>query len=199
MNMVEIFFINQCEKCFHLYDNDGKPLSNPKGFPIFCPDGENEGHFCLILVTHDESIFIQDDLNKSHWAHKGDKPTPPPKGDGQSLMVSDFLTSDWGSFMWWWWGDERVSEFSQKVGYVLTTLFEQRSLAGVNCDGYFDAQDLQKQAEHAIDIFEGKTNGNAQGLFLFDNAPSHQKQAPDALSARKMPKSIIFFWFLLNS
>ena len=64
---------------------------------------------------------------------------------------------------------------------------------GVNRDGYFDANDLQKQVEHAIDIFEGKTNGNAQGLFLFDNAPSHQKRAPDALSARKMPKSIILF------
>ena len=41
----------------------------------------------------------------------------------------------------------------------------------------------------AIDIFEGKTNGFATGLFLFDNAPNHQKRAPDALSARKMPKN----------
>jgi hypothetical protein len=35
----------------------------------------------------------------------------------------------------------------------------------------------------AIDIFENKTNGTAMGLFMFDNAPSHQKQAKDALSA----------------
>ena len=41
----------------------------------------------------------------------------------------------------------------------------------------------------AIDIFEGKTNGFATGLFLFDNTPSHQKCAPDALSAQKMPKN----------
>jgi hypothetical protein len=40
-----------------------------------------------------------------------------------------------------------------------------------------------------IDIFKGKTNGFATGLFLFDNTPSHQKRAPDALSARKMPKN----------
>ncbi|KIJ32847.1 hypothetical protein M422DRAFT_95085, partial [Sphaerobolus stellatus SS14] len=32
------------------------------------------------------------------------------------------------------------------------------------------------------------------GLFLFDNAPSHQKQAPDALSARKMPKGPAEGW-----
>ena len=31
----------------------------------------------------------------------------------------------------------------------------------------------------------------ATGLFLFDNAPSHQKWAANALSARKMPKSIL--------
>ena len=61
----------------------------------------------------------------------------------------------------------------------------------MNRDGYFDANDLQRQVDHAIDIFEGKTNGYAQGLFLFDNAPSHQKRAPDALSARKMPKGIL--------
>ncbi len=42
--------------------------------------------------------------------------------------------------------------------------------------------------DHAIDIFEGKTNGFATGLWMFDNAPSHQKRARDALSARKLPK-----------
>jgi hypothetical protein len=60
--------------------------------------------------------------------------------------------------------------------------------AGKNRDGYFSALDLLKQVEHTIDLFEDKTNSFATGLFMFDNAPSHQKRAPDALSARKMPK-----------
>ena len=60
--------------------------------------------------------------------------------------------------------------------------------AGKNRDGYFTADDLVKQVDFAIDIFESKTNGTATGLFLFDNAPSHQKRSPDALSARKMVK-----------
>ena len=47
--------------------------------------------------------------------------------------------------------------------------------AGKNRDGWFAAEDLLKQVDHAIDIFEGKTNGRAMGLFLFDNALSHQK------------------------
>ena len=41
--------------------------------------------------------------------------------------------------------------------------------------------------KNAINIFEAKTNNFVAGLFMFDNAPSHQKRAPDVLSARKMP------------
>ena len=55
--------------------------------------------------------------------------------------------------------------------------------AGKKRDGYFDADDLLNQVKLAIDIFESQSNGTATGLFLFDNAPSHQKQAADALSA----------------
>lgn len=61
--------------------------------------------------------------------------------------------------------------------------------AGKSWDGYFTAENLIEQVDHAIDIFEEKTSGFATGLFMFDNAPSHQKHAPDALSARKMPKN----------
>jgi len=61
--------------------------------------------------------------------------------------------------------------------------------AGKNRDGYFAAEDLLKQVEHAIDIFEAKTNGFATSLFLFDNALSHQKCASDALSAQNIPKN----------
>lgn len=60
---------------------------------------------------------------------------------------------------------------------------------GKNRDGYFDAEDLIAQVNRTIDIFEAKTNGLVQGLFMFDNAPSHQKRADDAISARKMVKS----------
>lgn len=67
---------------------------------------------------------------------------------------------------------------------------------GKNRDGFFDSTELIAQVDRAIDIFEGKSNGLAQGLFLFDNAPSHLKRATDAISAIKMVKSasIFFFW-----
>ena len=78
------------EKRFHLWDNDGNELPKPNGFPV--PGGK----FRLILVTHDESTFYQNDLRKTNWAHASNKATPRQKGDGQSIMVSDFLTSEWG-------------------------------------------------------------------------------------------------------
>ena len=69
---------------------------------------------------------------------------------------------------------------------------------GKNRDGYFGAVQLLAQVDRAIDIFESKTNGLAQGLFLFDNAPSHQKRADDAISATKMVKSMSHFFLSIS-
>jgi hypothetical protein len=80
----------QYERRFYLWDNDSNLLPLPKGFPV------PGFRFRLILVTHDESTFYQNDLRKTHWAHESTKATPCQKGDGQSIMVSDFLTSEWG-------------------------------------------------------------------------------------------------------
>ena len=66
--------------------------------------------------------------------------------------------------------------------------------AGKARDGWFDNDDLVIKVDKAIDIFEGKMNVFATGLFLFDNALSHQKRAQDALSARKMPKGPHATW-----
>lgn len=60
--------------------------------------------------------------------------------------------------------------------------------AGKNCDGYFTNDHLVIQVQRAIKIFDERFGNNAVALFAFDNATTHQKRAPDALSARKMPK-----------
>ena len=79
------------EKQFVVYDNDGKILSTPTRFPI--PQGVR---FRLILVTHDKSTFYQNDRRKTKWSRLGEKATTEQKGEGQSLMASDFLTLEWG-------------------------------------------------------------------------------------------------------
>ena len=61
--------------------------------------GQYQPRFRLILVTHDESVFYQNDFRKTHWIASTSKATPLPKGDGQSIMVSDFLTSEWGRLL----------------------------------------------------------------------------------------------------
>jgi hypothetical protein len=69
---------------------------------------------------------------------------------------------------------------------------------GKNRDGYFDLKKLITQVNCAIDIFEGKANGLAQGLFMFDNVPSHLKRANDAISASKMVKSVFYSILFLH-
>jgi hypothetical protein len=80
------------ERRFHQWDNDGNELPQPNGFPV----PGVLGRFRLIPVTHNESVFYQNDQRKTAWVHDSNKAKPKPKGDGQSIMVSDFLTPDWG-------------------------------------------------------------------------------------------------------
>ncbi|KZP03294.1 hypothetical protein FIBSPDRAFT_769167, partial [Athelia psychrophila] len=153
------------EKRMVTFDNDGVESPFPPGFPV-----AQTGRFRLILITHDESTFYAYDRRKSMWSHVSDPHVPDRKGEGPSLMISDMLTSEWGRLVY---EDEEAR-----------VVFK----AGKNRDGWFASGDLLQQVEKSIDIFEAKTNRFATGLFLFDNAPSHQRRADDALSARKMPK-----------
>ncbi|KAI0278446.1 hypothetical protein BC826DRAFT_876717, partial [Russula brevipes] len=144
---------------FQIWDNNGN-------LPPLPPNSRR-----LILITHDESVFFQNDERITCWSHQDSRPTPKPKGNGQSLMVSDFLTAAWGRLH----NDSREAHIMFKPGK--------------NRDRYFDSSELITQVDRVIDIFEGKANGHAIGLFLFDNAPSHLKRATDAISATKMVKS----------
>jgi hypothetical protein len=70
--------------------------------------------------------------------------------------------------------------------------------------GNFGAEELLTQVDSAIDIFEVLSKGNFKALFLFDNAPGHQKWAVDVISAQKMVKGVpifpfTFFTFYLTS
>jgi len=57
--------------------------------------------------------------------------------------------------------------------------------------------ELMAQVECAIDIFEAKTNGLAQGLFMFDNVLGHMKRASDAITAKGMVKGASQFVFFV--
>jgi hypothetical protein len=72
------------ESRFQIWDNNGNPIPH-------LPDSHP-----LILITHNESVFFQNNERTTCWSHQDSRPAPKPKGEGQSLMVSNFLTSEWG-------------------------------------------------------------------------------------------------------
>jgi hypothetical protein len=73
------------------YDNDGNWIRIPEGTDRVTGQPRR-----LILVTHDESTFFSNERCPLGWIHPSFKAKPLPKGEGESLMVSDFLTPDWG-------------------------------------------------------------------------------------------------------
>ncbi|TDL16543.1 hypothetical protein BD410DRAFT_707189, partial [Rickenella mellea] len=50
----------------------------------------------LVLVTHDESTFYANNRKKTLWVHVSATPKPQVKGEGASIMVSDFCSPDIG-------------------------------------------------------------------------------------------------------
>ena len=79
-----------------------------------------------------------------------------------------------------------VSDFiDEKNGFVRSDTEEARVYLETQRDGYFNNDHLLQQVENTIDIFE-QVHPEAQGLFLFDNAPSHKKLADDALNVDRM-------------
>ncbi|KIJ98623.1 hypothetical protein K443DRAFT_103686, partial [Laccaria amethystina LaAM-08-1] len=133
------------EKCFLIRDNDGQVSDELIGFPV-----TQIGCFCLILVTHDESTFYANDCRKTKWVHATEAAVAEAKGEGVSLMVSDLVVPEWGHSCD---GAEYMEFFSLK--YKL-----------MNRDGWFSSEDLLAQVDKAIDIFEGRTNRFATGLFM---------------------------------
>ena len=119
----------------------------------------------LIQIHHDESTFFANADQKCYWAD-GSTAVLKQKRLGQSIMVSDFI-------------EECSTDYLNNNGSEARLLLEAQS------EGYFDSDKLLEQVDKAIDIFECK-HPHAQGLFLFDNAPSHKKCSNDTLNVSHM-------------
>jgi len=127
----------------------------------------------VITWFHDESIFYAHDRRKKGWYHKDAPAKPYTKGEGASLMVADFVSADFG-----WLRSPDGKESARR-------LFKP----GKNHDGYFSNEDIQNQAQVAMDILT-KYYPQFDHVFVYDNATTHLKRAEDALSAHRMPKNI---------
>lgn len=118
----------------------------------------------IVWVSHDESIFYSNDDGGKGWGSE-DHPDIHKKGNGRSLMVSDFICPCHG-------------RLRLDGGPICVTIEP-----GKNHDGYWQATDILKQLEEkAIPAFDQMHPG-ARGLFVFDNSTNHGAFAADALVA----------------
>ncbi|CDO74299.1 hypothetical protein BN946_scf184839.g4 [Trametes cinnabarina] len=105
----------------------------------------------------------------TRWVHKLEKAVPRAKGEGASLMVTDFVSTNYG------WLRSPDGKESTRV------LFRP----GKNRDGYFTHDEILAQATKAMDILS-RHYPDEDHILIFDNATTHLKRAADALSARHM-------------
>lgn len=127
-----------------------------------------------VIWWHDESTFYANDRRKVRWVHEGEKAVPQAKGEGASLMVSDFVSAEYG------W-------LRAKDGGIESVSARRLFRPGKNRDGYYTNEDILDQVKTAGDLAKHEYPDDDH-VFIFDNAPTHLKRASDALSARTMPK-----------
>jgi hypothetical protein len=120
----------------------------------------------VIVWFHDESTFYANDRRKVRWVHLSEGAVPKPKGEGASIMVTHFVSADYG-----WHQSKDGSEMAQ-------ILFK----AGKGCDGYFTTDNIITHAKQAMDILE-KHFPNDDHILIFNNASTHLKHADDAPAA----------------
>lgn len=144
------------------FDDDGAEI------PWELEDGSKE----VIFHHHDETIFYGNDRRKQRWIHSSESPKPYAKGEGQSFMVADFVSSKFG------WLSSPDGAARARV-----TL-----RPGKGRDGYFSNDEVVTQLSMAMDILDEHYD-SYQHVFILDNARTHTKRAGNALSARHMPKN----------
>lgn len=135
--------------------------------------GERE----LIFVTHDECIFCSNDGKRGIWVLDGEMPLRK-KGNGRSIMVSEFLSEACGRL--------KLSEEETTIHPNVSAEARCYLIPGKNQEGYWTIEHLLEQIKHkAIPIFEAKFP-NATAVFAFDNSTNHAAYAKDALVAQRM-------------
>ena len=123
-----------------------------------------------VVWYQDETIFYANDRREHRWVPDTETAVPKPKGEGASLMISDFVSADYGWL--------RSPDGKESARVVIRP--------GAQRDGYFTNNDILAQVTIAMDILQ-KHYPEDDHIFVFDNAPTHLKRSDTALSARKMP------------
>jgi hypothetical protein len=130
-----------------------------------------------ILVTHDECLFYANDDRPIMWAPLGEPPLRK-KGQGKSIMVSEFLLETIG----------RLKLTDELAASHPDVPKEARKYlrSGKNEEGWWTAEHLLDQViNSAIPIFN-VLYPNATAVFAFDNSTNHGAMAKDGLNVFNM-------------
>ena len=160
----------------------------------------------LLIFGQDECIFKQFALCNKTWVGPNGKTPLVPKSDGQGLMVSAFVSREYG-FGWDLTKSQLklVNKYREKQTYcdekaaleklgkiekdkLKTSPFKRQIDYGAMKDGYWTYEDMIVQVEDCIDCLKA-IHGNAyEYLFLFDHSNGHDRLSPNALSASAIQK-----------
>lgn len=124
-----------------------------------------------VIWYHDESIFYAHDRRKMRWIRSDYTPKPYAKGEGQSMMVADYVSADYG-----WLRSPDGTESARRI-----------LKPGKARDGYFESKDVLDQAAEALDILK-RCYPDDDHVLVYDNATTHTKRPEGSLSALKMTK-----------
>ncbi|KAF8674076.1 hypothetical protein RHS04_07383 [Rhizoctonia solani] len=158
-----VTFMKAIERLTTIYNEHGVP--DPEQ-PILIFPGEKP----IIVWFHDKSTFFANDRQIVWWVGPNEHPKPVKKGEGNTIMVADFVCAQFG------WLRGKNGESARVI-----------LRPGINRDGWFTSARVVKQLEDAVKIVQ-EVYPEYTHVFVYDNAPSHTKRPEDAISAQSMPK-----------
>ena len=188
-----------------LYEDLVAPIPHGGYCSVRMPEGTKQ----MIIFGQDESIFNQYSLRKKVWVKKDGKRAMLPKGEGQGVMISAFMSREFGMGM-----DmtkqqldnanrlrQRAEniEYSDKVAAqkvhgnskkapLTKSPFIRYLHYGANCEGYWSYDNMIIQAEDCIDCLKSMFEDRYEYTFLFDHSNGHDRMRPDGLNARRVSK-----------
>ena len=160
----------------------------------------------IIVFGQDECIFKQYIFTKKSWMGPEGQTAMVPKEEGHGLMMSSFVSRDYGFNMQLTpeklklvnttrkgeqykdveaatlkrgnssKKDLEVSPFSRKLEY------------GNSKDGYWSYEDMVLQLEDCVDVLKAINGDKYDYCFLFDHSNGHDRLRPDGLNINKISK-----------
>ena len=123
------------------------PPPRYSGDPVSVRQEEDEGKKQLVLIFHDESTFHSNDGQGWLWAEVGKQPICP-KGQGEGIMVSDFIDEHNGFLQLTDYEYEQARSSHRGLWKEARYLLKYGSAS----EGYWNSENFMRQVEQAITI-----------------------------------------------